>query len=319
MSGSVSGAPVSTGGRHAVIFGAHGQDGRLLTALLEGEGCSLRKVGRGDLPAISAARIHSLLPADQPCEIYQLAAEHGPSEARDEAMSAEELLRRSFETHALLTGAVLEAVRERGLGDRVFFASSSRVFGNAVASPQTEATPTNPTCIYGVTKETGMRLCGIYRAKHGIHASTGILYNHESHLRQPGFVSRKIVDGVLRARQGDSEPLVLKSLEDRVDWSSALDVVRAMIAIVRCGSPRDYVVASGELHSLRDFVTFAFDEAGLRWDDHVRVDGALAVTRRPPLVGDATLLRAETGWRPTVTFEEMVRGLVRSAMHDGRG
>jgi GDPmannose 4,6-dehydratase len=310
---------MSSGSRHALIFGAHGQDGRLLSALLEREGCALTKVGRGDLTVISRTEIHRLLPSGQPCEIYHLAAEHGPAEARGETISAEELLRRSFETHALLTGTVLETVRERGLGDRVFFASSSRVFGNPATSPQTETTPTSPACIYGMTKETGMRLCRMYREKHGVHASVGILYNHESNLRQPGFVSRKIVDGVLRARQGDKAPLVLKSLDDRVDWSSALDAVRAIVAIVRCESPRDYVVASGVLHSLREFVTIAFDEAGLAWQDHVRVDGSLPVARRPPLVGDTTLLRTATGWSPTVTFEEMVRGLVRSAMHDGCG
>ena len=181
------------------------------------------------------------------------------------------------------------------------------------------STPTNPTCIYGMTKEAGMRLCQMYRVTHGVHATAGILYNHESVLRRPGFVSRKILDGVVRARRGERAPLVLANLDDRVDWSSASDVVRAIVAMVRCDRAGDYVVASGELHSIRDFVSIAFDEAGLSWEEHVRIDGSVAVSRRPALVGDASLLQRTTGWSPSVTFEEMVRGLVRSVLHDDGG
>ncbi len=141
-------------------------------------------------------------------------------------------------------------------------------------------------------------------------ASVGILYNHESSLRPEAFVTQKIVQGALRIRSGQQSELVLGDLSAQVDWGAASDFVRAMTGILRAEAPDDFVIATGQPHTVADFARIAFDEVGLAWRDYVRASDAVPLEHRGTLVGDATRLRRVTGWRPSVTFEQMVRSMV---------
>jgi len=187
------------------------------------------------------------------------------------------------------------------------------MFGQPSAARQDETTPFAPRNSYAITKVAGAHTCALYRERYAVHASVGILYNHESPLRGPRFVTQRIVRGVWRAKRDPTYRLRLGSLSAAVDWGYAPDYVDAMIRIVSQPAPSDYVVATGEPHTVRDFVEIAFGHLGLNWRVHVEEDPTLVNVTPATLVGDATKLRNQTGWRPTVNFEQMVRLLVDAA------
>lgn len=214
-------------------------------------------------------------------------------------------------------GAVrlLEAVRQHAerRGRPVAFAqaSSAEVFGQAEHAPQDETTPVRPSSPYGAAKAYAHSMVAVYRAR-GVHASSLVLYNHESPRRPTSFVTRKITSGVARIARGLEQELVLGNLDARRDWGWAPDYVDAMVRAVRHPEPGDYVVATGEDHSVREFVEAAFLRAGVQdWPDRLRVDPAFV---RPAdaavLRGDATRAREVLGWHPTVGFAEVVGRMV---------
>jgi GDPmannose 4,6-dehydratase len=196
---------------------------------------------------------------------------------------------------------------------RLFYASSSLVFGNPDEAPQNENTPRRPVCAYGTTKLAGMNICDIYRREHGMFCCSGILFNHESPYRSPQFVTKKIVSGAVKIHLGLQNELTLGSLAARTDWGAATDYVAAMRAILSLPEPDDFVVATGKLHSVRDFARAAFSALGLEYEQYVREDPALV--QRPirtiPLVGDTSKLTAATGWSPQIGFEAMIQEMVQ--------
>jgi GDPmannose 4,6-dehydratase len=208
--------------------------------------------------------------------------------------------------HRLLT-----AVRVHKPECRVFFASSSEMFGAARQSPQDETTPVSPRSFYGITKVAAYHLLRYYRETHGLHASCGILYNHESPRRGPNFVTRKIVRAAARIRAGQQRELRLGNLDSVRDWGHAKDYVSAMWLMTQQREPDDYVIATGEGRTVRDFVEAAFRIAGVDWQRYVVVDPAFY---RPleacPLVGNASKARLRLGWRPEVSFNAMVQEMV---------
>jgi GDPmannose 4,6-dehydratase len=171
-----------------------------------------------------------------------------------------------------------------------------------------------PVCAYGVTKLFGMGLCEIYRRDFGLFCSAGILFNHESPLRQPRFVTRKISRAVAAIKRGAQRELSLGSLDTQVDWSAAEDFVEAMRLTLAIDRPQDFVFASGELRSLRDFCEIAFSAAGLDYRDYVKTDPTLLMrsARRVPLHGNPQRLMAETGWQPKISFEQLVTAMVQA-------
>ena len=173
-----------------------------------------------------------------------------------------------------------------------------------------------PACAYGITKLFGMGLCDIYRRDRGLFCSAGILFNHESTLRRPRFVSKKISSAVAAIKRGTQAELVLGSLDSEVDWSAAEDFVEAMPVTLALDVPEDFVFASGRLRSLREFCDIAFSSVGLDYRNYVRVDQELIVRppRVIPLQGNPAKLMRLTGWRPRIGFEEMVSSLVRAEM-----
>ena len=316
----------------AFITGVTGQDGAYLAEFLLKKGYEVHGVKRrsssfntgrvdhlyldphlegvnffmhyGDMT--DATNLIRLVQSVKPTEIYNLAAQ-------SHVQVSFETPEYTANSDALGTLRLLEAIRILGMEKRARFyqASTSELFGNAQESPQNESTPLKPDSVYGETKAEGVRLCREYRTRHSLFASAGILYTHESHYRQSRFVSRKIVEGALAIKEGKSKELVLGDLAARRDWGWAPDTVNAMHAILGSGEPGDFVVATGETHSVSEFAQAVFAELGLNWKDHVREDPALLRRDRVTLVGDASKLRDATGWKPSVDFQGMIRALLK--------
>jgi GDPmannose 4,6-dehydratase len=268
-----------------------------------------------DQPADLQDRRHVALVFERvrPDEVYYLAAHHHSAEEHpDEA----EELRRCFDVHVVGLVNVLEGIRQHAPACRLFYAGSSQMFGRPDAAPQDEATPFAPRNPYAITKVAAAHACALYRERHGLHASVGILYNHESSLRGPRFVTTRIARAAREVKRNPEYKLVLGSLSAVVDWGYAPDYVDAMVRIVAEAAPDDYVIASGVPHTVGDFAAIAFGQVGLDWKRHVEEDSRLIDHASPSsvaLIGNANKLRTKTGWRPTTDFETLVKIMVDAA------
>ena len=296
--------------RRALIVGAHGQDGRLLHERLAGEGTDVLPLVRGDIDLRDGRAIRGLLES-HPEEIYYLAAHHHSSQ--DAGGSDElELYRKSVEVHMDGAMCFLDAIRFHSPATRFFYAGSSLVFGNPSAEMQNEETAFDPRCLYGITKASGLRLCRHYREKHGVFAAGGILFNHESPLRHQKFVIPKIIDAALAIARGSTKKLQLGDLSARVDWGYAPDYVDAMIRIIRLAAPGEFVVATGETHTVQEVVETVFAGLKLDWRLHVEESPGILTRRRSTLCGDSSKLLSAAGWQPSVGFHEMLSILVEA-------
>lgn len=306
--------------RSALIIGAAGQDGRLLTGQLLARGYAVRGWTRVpstmtlececfQIDLIDPFSVECALREQMPDEIYYLAAYHHSAEDRVE-LSPDELRKRSFEVHAVGLKHVLDTVKNFLPATRIFYAASSHVFGPALGHHQDERTPFAPSSAYGASKLAGVDHCRAYREQ-GVFAATGILFNHESSLRPETFLSKKVVQGALQARRDPNSKLLLGDLDARVDWGYAPDYVDAMFRILQLPIADDFVIATGKLHTVREFVETAFVAVGLDWKQHVQTDTQCLQRKPEALCGDASKLRSATGWSPTVRFSEMVEMLVR--------
>ena len=212
--------------------------------------------------------------------------------------------------------ALLEAIRVVDPAIRMYQASSSEIFGEPSEVPQTEATPLHPVTPYGVAKAYGHLIVGSYRRRYGLHASCGILYNHESPRRPTDFLPSKVAHAAAAISLGRERELLVGDLDAQRDWGYARDYVEAMRLMLQQDEPGDYVVATGELHTVEELIEIAFAHVGLDWREHVRVDESLM--RGPAelhdLVGDASKARRLLGWEPRVGFEDLVRLLVDAAL-----
>jgi GDPmannose 4,6-dehydratase len=313
--------------KRALITGITGQDGSYLAELLLDKGYAVHGVVRRvaiEDPGHRMARISHLLdriqlhPASlesfpsifqvfqkiQPDECYHLAAQSFVSYAFQDEFS-------TMNSNINGTHYVLSTLKEVSPKCHFYFAGTSEMFGKAEETPQTESTRFHPRSAYGISKITGYELTRNYREAYGIHASTGILFNHESPRRGFEFVTRKITTGVARILAGNAETLVLGNLEARRDWGHARDYVEAMWLMLQQPEPDDYVVATGETHSVREFADLAFQLVGLDYRDYVVTDTAFY---RPAevdlLLGNAERARQRLGWRPRVQFQELVSEMV---------
>jgi GDPmannose 4,6-dehydratase len=303
----------------ALIIGHAGQDGRILWDQLAARGFSLVGISRSTVRAwhadwnaavdvTDAQAVRAFMADFAPEQIYYLAAHHHSSQ--DTGSGDADAWEESWNVHVHGFANVLRAARESSPDVRVFYASSSRVFGEAITSPQDESTPLRPVCIYGVTKVSAMVLADYYRRTHGLFVSCGILFNHESPLRGAQFVSQRVVGGLNAIKSGHAESLQVGSLGARVDWGYAPDYTRAMQLILESGQAGDFVIATGRTHSVRDMVAIAAEYLGIEWEGRV-VETARILKRAPQeLCGDASRLRRLTGWEPSVDFREMIHILV---------
>ena len=309
--------------RRALITGITGQDGSYLAELLlekDYEVCGMVRrastenfdriehlVGRvnlvqGDL--LDQASLVSVLEEAQPHEVYNLAAQSFvPTSWNQPVLTAE--------FTAVGVTRLLDAIRRVDPSIRLYQASSSEMFGKVREMPQNELTPFYPRSPYGVAKVYGHFITVNYRESYDLFAVSGILFNHESPRRGLEFVTRKISDGVARIKLGLADELRLGNLDASRDWGYAGDYVLAMWQMLQAREPADYVVATGETHTVREFVDVAFAHAGLDPDRHVVVDPEfLRPAEVDHLVGDASKARDELGWRPRVSFRELAELMV---------
>ena len=309
----------------ALITGITGQDGSYLAELLLEKGYRVvgmvRRSSTENFERIAHLRervdlrqadlldqlsLIDVLRAVEPDEIYNLAAQSFvPTSWQQPVLTAE------FD--AVGVTRLLEAVRLVAPGARFYQASSSEMFGQVRETPQRETTPFYPRSPYGVAKIYGHFITVNYRESYNIYTSSGILFNHESPRRGREFVTRKVSDGAARVKLGLGRELRLGNLEARRDWGFAGDYVDAMWRMLQQARADDYVVATGESHTVRELVEIAFGTLGLDWRQHVREDPALL---RPAeverLVGDASKARRVLGWAPRVSFRELVEMMVRA-------
>ena len=312
--------------RRALIIGIAGQDGSFLAELLLAEGYEVFGVVRQPVSTsfenLEAIRddleltqtdvldelsLMEVLAACRPQEVYNLASpSFVPMSWQQPVVTAE--------FAAVGCTALLEAIRRVDDSIRFYQASSSEIFGEPREVPQVEETPLRPVTPYGVAKAYAHFITLSYRRRYGLHASSGILYNHESPRRPLEFVTRKIANAAAAVSLGLETHVSLGSLDARRDWGYAGDYVRAMWSMVQQDEPGDFVIASGVTHSVGELAACAFARVGLDWEEHVRVDDSLVRGKAElhDLVGDATRARERLGWSPTLDFEGLVHLLVDS-------
>jgi GDPmannose 4,6-dehydratase len=311
----------------ALVTGITGQDGTYLAQLLSDRGYLVYGLVRGqNNPRLAAvaelcpglefvegdlldqSSLIAALETCQPTEVYNLGAISFVGLSFKQAVLTGEIT-------ALGVTRMLEAIRSVNAGIRFYQASSSEMFGKVRESPQTELTPFHPRSPYGVAKTYGHFITVNYRESYGIHASSGILFNHESPRRGLEFVTRKITNGAARIKLGLQKQLALGNLDSKRDWGFAGDYVEAMYAMLQQPEPDDYVIATGETHSIREFLDLAFGYVGLNWQEFVTSDPRFM---RPAevdyLIGDASKARHRLGWSPKTSFEDLVRMMVDADM-----
>ena len=317
-------------GKTALITGITGQDGSYLAELLLGKGYEVHGLVRrsstfnteridhiyqdpheesprlilhyGDLT--DGAGLRQVLSKCQPDEVYNLGAQSHVRVSFDQPVY-------TAQVDAVGTLRLLEAIRDLGLPTRYYQASTSEMFGKVQEIPQRETTPFHPRSPYGCAKVFAHWQVVNYRESYDMYACSGILFNHESPRRGETFVTRKITRAATRIREGLQEKLFLGNLDAKRDWGFAGDYVEAMWLMLQQDRPDDYVVATGETHSVREFLDVVFGELDLDWEDHVEIDPRYF---RPAeveiLLGDPTKARTQLGWRPKVDMNGLARMMV---------
>jgi len=305
--------------RKALIIGHQGQDGQLLWQCLSKKGYDLMGWGR---EAIRSNLSFNLAPVNissseevsravdlfGPDEIYHLAAYHHSSEQL--FTDNVPLFQKSVDINLMSLLNVLQAVHNSLPSCRVFYAASSRIFGASQIDIQTETSPVQPFCAYGITKVGGLHACRYFRDKHATYASVGILFNHESVLRAPFYLSKKIISTALAIKRGRTEKLILGNLQSGADWGYAPDTMEAIHAILQLPQGDDFIIATGEKNTVQGFAETAFRLLGLDWREHVEENRQILREIRTPLIGDFSKLQKATGWKPRHSFEEMIRQLI---------
>jgi GDPmannose 4,6-dehydratase len=318
--------------KKALITGITGQDGSYLAELLLGKGYEVHGIIRrastfntgrldpiygapqdlknrlflhyGDLA--DASGLARLIGKIQPDEVYNLAAQ---SHVRVSFDAPE------YTTDVTATGALrlLESIREAGIKPRFYQASSSEMYGMVREVPQRETTPFYPRSPYGCAKVFGYWITVNYRESYGLHASNGILFNHESPRRGETFVTRKITRAVAHIQAGLQKKLFLGNLDSKRDWGYAKEYVDAMWLMLQQNEPDDYVIATNETHSIREFLDVAFGHVGIDWHKHVEIDPRYyRPTEVDLLIGDASKAKKQLGWEPKTKFADLVKLMVEA-------
>lgn len=305
--------------RRAIITGAGGQDGWYLSQFLVEKGCQV--IGTTRDVAGARARAHpsvelvqwdmkdeaafaALLRETRPAEIYNLAAAASGAGMYDDPVGIGDI-------NGLAVARMLEAIRDVDPSIRFCQASSSELFGRPLESPQSEITTFRPRSPYGAAKLYAHEMVGIYRRRHDLFACSAILFNHESPRRSPEFVTGKVAQAAARISLGLADELVLGNLDARRDWGYSGDYVRGMWLMLQAAAADDFVLATGESHSVSELCDLAFGHVGLDYRDHVREDADSFRTNEPvPLVGDSSKAKRQLDWSPNVDFPGLVRMMV---------
>lgn len=307
--------------KQALITGISGQDGSYLTEFLVEHGYQVRGTAQtgGSSPLTDKIRTIAkidvidladtkafieLIRATEPDEIYHLAS---PTFVAIEKGAEAQTLSTVINS----TRAILEAATECAKSPRLFFAGTSEMFGATTESPQREDTAFNPRNIYGVAKRCAHEILRFYRQTHGLYACTGIMFNHESPRRQPKFVTRKITLAAARIARGLDHKVVLGNLESARDWGYAPEYVDAAWRMLQNDTAKDYVIATGKLTTIREFVSLAFAQVNLNPSNYIDINPSFVrPSEAVPLRGDSTRIRRELGWKPVKTIEDVVAEMV---------
>jgi GDPmannose 4,6-dehydratase len=326
--GTAEGALVK---RKAFITGITGQDGSYLAEILLEKGYDVYGMIRrsssfntaridhifGDIELVfgdlsDGSVLNQLMRTIRPDEVYNLGAQSHVRVSFD-------VPEYTADTDAMGTLRLLDAIREEGVKARFYQASSSEMFGKAREVPQTEETPFHPRSPYGVSKVFSYWITRNYREAYGMYAVNGILFNHESPRRGPTFVTRKITRAVGAILRGEQDELKLGNLEAKRDWGYAKDYMDGAWRMLQLDEPDDFVLATGEAHSVQEFLDAAFGHAGLDWKQYVKIDERYF---RPAevdiLIGDYSKAKAAFGWEPTVRFDELVQMMVDADRERGK-
>ena len=309
--------------RKAFITGITGQDGSYLAEILLEKDYDVYGMVRRS-SSFNTARIDHIFAEIElvfgdlgdGSSLNRLIRTIGPDEVYN--LGAQSHVRVSFDIPeytadigGLGTLRLLDAIREEGVRCRFYEAGSSEMFGQVAETPQTETTPFHPRSPYGVGKVFGYWITRNYREAYGMYAVNGILFNHESPRRGPTFVTRKITRAIGSILRGEQKELRLGNLDAKRDWGYARDYMEGAWRMLQAEEPDDYVLATGETHSVRDFLDEAFGYAGLDWHDYVKVDERyLRPAEVDVLLGDASKAKETLGWEPSVRFRELVRMMV---------
>ena len=313
--------------KKALITGITGQDGSYLSELLLDKGYEVHGIVRRvalEHPQARMWRIRHILDRihihsasmESYASIFEIVTQIIPDECYH--LASQSYVSYSFEdefstinTNLNGTHYVLSSIKRQAPRCKFYFAASSEMFGNAKETPQNENTPFHPRSPYGISKMAGFELTRNYREAYGLFALSGILFNHESPRRGGEFVTRKITHGVAKIKLGLAKEIRLGNLDAKRDWGFAGDYVRAMWMMLQQDEPDDYVIATGQTHSVQDFVQNAFECVGMDWEPYVVIDPRFV---RPAevdmLVGDASKAKKQLGWEPTVSFYELIKMMV---------
>lgn len=309
--------------KKALITGISGQDGSYLAKFLLSKGYEVHGIDvcvpslmpdlNDKLANMSVIDLNDqqaltdVLKRIRPDEIYHLAAHHFSSQS-GKNISGE--MNPFISVNLLSVNSMLEVITEDMPLARFFYAASAQMFGPVDVSPQTEDTPHRPNSPYSISKSTGFYLCRYYRESCGVHTSVGILYNHESPFRSLDFVTTKIARAAALACIARPEPLVLRDLDAVVDWGAAEDYVVAMWLTLNQKSGGEYIISSGVPRTVRDLAKAAFGHVDLNWGKFVSQENNKLSTKRLPYIGDSSKIREICGWKPTISFEQLVGDMV---------
>ena len=309
--------------KKALITGIGGQDGSYLAELLLSKGYAVHGIELHNIPLPNLAQVEdritvhqgsllshgwltSIIADTRPDECYHLAASSFVSYRFDD----ESL---TLENNIVGTHNLLATLKDLAPQSRFFFAGTSEMFGTVDHAPQDETTALKPRSIYGISKVAGHNLVQYYRQQHGYYACTGILYNHESPRRGPAFVTRKITSTAAKIKLGLENKLVLGNLDAERDWGYAPDYVQAMWLMLQADNPGEYVLSSGALHTVRDFVEAAFTAVGLDYREFVEMSPEFYREKELiPLCGNSSRINAELGWQSSRSLQEMVAEMVET-------
>lgn len=311
--------------RVALITGITGQDGSYLAELLLTKGYKVHGVIRPqggilneyafenieniknhlelvlhECNLVDTSRLTDLFKEVLPDEVYHLAAQSNTVRSFNNEWA-------TFETNTKSTVALLSMIRDYKPEARFYFAASSELFGDAIESPQNEQTPFNPNSPYGISKVAGFYMTKLYREKHSLFACSGICFSHESPRRTEIFVTRKITSTVAKIKYGLAKELRLGNLETRRDWGFSGDFVTAIWSMLQQSKPSDYVIGTGENHTIREFVEKAFEYVNLDWRDYVVSDPTFyRPSEKSHWLADISKANRDLNWRPNVAFKELV-------------
>lgn len=304
----------------AIIVGYKGQDGTLLARRLADEGYRIVGVGRNEsilfertttnVDICDLSAVMNLLVTIVPDEIYYLAGYHSSSEKPGKELSTAMLYEKSSRVHVLGLINFLQSIVETGIKTRLFYAASSLIYSGRNGEVQDESTPFDPVGIYGITKAQGVWVCREYRRVHNIFATCGFLYNHESHLRAPTFLSAKIISAAFKIASGSKVKLELGNPDARVDWGYAPDYVNAFKTVLALDTAEDFIFATGETHCVSDFAQLVFNHFSLDWRDHVVINKNLLFRQQPAKSGNPAKLLKMSGVTLHRPLEDLVSRLI---------